>query len=120
MKIIWQDIAFLVGMILYISVGISTKFVVTTVGAYTQLAQELEGNPIARAVVDTRYYFTMMQWLAISFFSGVYVMMRRKQLGGVLDKNNQLLTFYVIALLVLFGQNLANDLPVAIKLFMGG
>ena len=120
MKLIWQDAVFVIGMLLYLGIGVSTNFIISSVEAYTDVAVELESNPLVRSIIDTKYYFKMMQWSAIAFFSGVYIMMRRKLMKGVLGTGDQMLTFYTIALFVLFLQNFLNDFPIALKMFLGG
>ena len=119
MKIIWQDVVIIIGFLLYIGCGIATKMILARVSLYTEHAEELEANPLARKIVNTRFGIIIMQALAISFMSGVYWMMRRTHMKKAHETSYQILSFYTIALTMMFLQNFLNDFPILLGILKG-
>ena len=85
---------------------------------YTDAAEEIEANPVARQVVDQRYGILIMQILVISFMGGVYILIRNKYMRDPSEANWQILSFYAMTVLLVFFQNFANDGPIALKILM--
>jgi hypothetical protein len=125
-KIIWPDVAFVAGMLLYLGVGFCTRVIISKVAAvegFAEAAVELEANPLARAAMTFKYGFIIVQWSSIAFMSAAYYITRRRwtKMKGV-DKELQynVLAVMSIAIFLIFVQNMMNDLPILVGIMMGG
>ena len=125
MRLMWQDAVIVVGFLLYLGCGAATNMIMAQVAqeaGFALAVEELEANPIARKFMDFSYGLLMVQLIAISFFGGVYWLLRctvtRAQDSTLREYNHMILAFYSIAMFLLFVQNFANDLSVLIGLNM--
>ena len=119
-RVMWQDIVLLLGFISYFGAGFVTTMVISNVGQYTELANALEGNPIARQILDIRYGVAMMQFMAVSLFTGMYYLLRRHYLKRRRETDYQMLSIYSIAIFMVLFQDFMNDLPILLGLVTGG
>ena len=115
-KILWWDVLIIIGFLMYFSCLFITKYTIVSLSAMTSAATQIEADPVARHFVDMSYFTIMFMVLAVSFFGGLYFILRRRFLKNPTEANRNLLTFYVFALFFLFLHNILNDLPVLLKI----
>ncbi len=123
--VLWQDCLIVLAFILYFGTGVATRLIISQVAqetGYGMVATELESNPIMRAAMSFRYGMIISMAMAVSMLGGVYYMIRRKYIRAetLLERETQylILSFYVIAIFLMFLQNILNDLPILIGINM--
>lgn len=118
--ILWQDIMIIVAFILYFGAGFCTNFVLAEVGKYTEFAVQLESNPLAREALNYGYSIMMIQMMTIAILGCLYYIARRNMIIQKNERTYLLLSIYTVFVLMLFLQNILHDMPIALKLFLGG
>lgn len=118
MRVRWQDVLVISGFLLYFGAGFSTNFALTTVGVYTEAANQLESSPVARATLNFRYGLLMIQVASTAVLGGIYFMLRKRFLYKKIEYGELLITFFSVALFLVFLQNFLNDAPIALKMWM--
>ena len=115
-KIIWQDVALLSAIALYVFVGVMTKYTYYQVAAVTQLAETatyMEANPAARKIIDMKYGIIISQVVATGILLGAYVTCRANRLASM--ETMLIFNCYTMAIVWLFTWNFLNDLPVYLQ-----
>jgi hypothetical protein len=120
MKILFPDIIMIVGFILYMSSFFFTRFILADVGTLSAAATQIEYNPVMRTALNISYYAMITAILGMSFFMGVYYILRRSYMKEPNEVRWQALIFFAIALFMFFLHDFMNDLPIFLKLWGGG
>lgn len=117
MKIMWQDILLVLGILSYLGTSVATNIMLSRVAGiegYAEVATNIESNPVMRKLFDYKYYATVTQWLGISLLVGVYWAMRYSWFKYRKDVTYAMISVYVIALLMMFAHNMLNDVSIVI------
>jgi len=120
MRIFWQDALFLGGLIMMFLVGTMTEMIVAELSFYTTAAKLLEADPLARVALNFSYGIFLTRILSIAFLGGVYYLERNSWLKTGLETAKLRLSFYSIAVFLVFFQNILNDLPAFLAIVIKG
>lgn len=118
--IIWQDLLILLAFVLFFGAGFLTSFSLTEIGQYTEYAEHLEANPAARSSLDFRYGLLTLQFATVAFLVILYYINRRAYMQKKTETSYLFLSIFTIFVFMLLFQDFINDLPIALKLAMGG
>lgn len=120
MKILWTDIVIIMALLFYFGSGVATKYLVVSMSGLSDAATYIESNPLMRAALNVSYLINAIQIVVIAFLGGIYWLLRRRYVAKPEIVSLQLLQFYTITLCLIFAQYFLNDVPIALKIFMGG
>jgi formate/nitrite transporter FocA (FNT family) len=124
-KMSWLDWLIVIAVGAHLGSLASTSFIVANLGLAKSTAIQLEGNPIARSLMDNSFWLLVTDSVLVGSFIGIYVWFRH-EIDRMKAKNRDFrwmqLALYLFAFTVIYVclQDFANDFPILLKLIMGG
>ena len=121
----WMDWLIVVAISLHMGSLFSTNYIIATLDLAHSTAVELEGNPIARALMDNQFYFLTIAISLSGILIGCYVYLRH-QLNELKSKGLSTrwlsLAMYIFAFTILYATlyDFTNDFSILLKLLVSG
>ncbi len=120
-----MDCLIILAIALHLGSLFSTNYIIATLDLAHETATELEGNPIARAMMDNQFYFMTVALAMTGMLIGCYVYLRHfindlKTRGKSIRW--QTLAMYIFAFSILYVAlyDFINDFSILLKLLTVG
>lgn len=114
-KFIWQDILIICGLGLSLGSVAATNYILVTLKALTESAAMVEANPVAQRLMFTEFWWLYFCMLVIAAFLAVYVCIRPQR-----HRRRFLFNFVTFWIFIVGLRDAVNDVPILLKILMGG
>ena len=111
----WLDWLLVIAIGAHLGSLASTNFIIVNLGLAQQTAVQLEGNPIARTLMDNSFWLLAADSVLVGSFIGIYVWFRHE-----IDRMKLALYIFAFTVIYVCLQDFANDFPILLKLLLGG
>ncbi len=119
----WMDWLIIIAIALHMGSLFSTNYIIATLDLAHTTATELEGNPIARALMDNQFYFMTVALSLTGVLIGCYAYLRHF-INFLKSKGKsvrwQTLAMYIFAFSILYVAlyDFTNDFSILLKLLL--
>lgn len=125
MKLIKPDYIILVAALLWYGVFFMTSFTIAEIQTFTELAVNIETNPVARQYVNLGFYSWVIQSFQVALMLAIYFVLRQRwwmSTNPHYNTDEHRMALYILAYVaaLMFLQNFLNDLPIFLKIVVFG